>query len=112
MNVYQLITRGTLEKKIMGLKWFKLNIATSIVNQQNLNLGSMNMDQILELFNVSLGNTAPPGKSGDPAGSNHLGLTPAMGAAGSKKNMLDGLKDLPPKSKYESVDQAKFHSSL
>ncbi|PLW17704.1 hypothetical protein PCASD_04930 [Puccinia coronata f. sp. avenae] len=96
----------------MGLQRFKLNIATSIVNQQNLNLGSMNMDQILDLFNVSLGNTAPPGKLGDPAGSNHLGLTPAMGAPGSKKNMLDGLKDLPPKSKYESVDPAKFCSSL
>ncbi|PLW39965.1 hypothetical protein PCASD_06841 [Puccinia coronata f. sp. avenae] len=112
MNVYQLITRGTLEEKIMGLQWFKLNIATSIVNQQNSNLGSMNMDQILDLFNVSSGNAAPPGKSGDPAGYNHLGLTPAMGAAGGKKNMLDGIKDLPPESKYKSVDPAKFRSSL
>ncbi|PLW56210.1 hypothetical protein PCANC_02036 [Puccinia coronata f. sp. avenae] len=112
VNVYRLITRGTLEEKIMGLQRFKLNIATSIVNQQNSNLGSLNTDQILDLFNVSSGDAAPPGESGDPAGYNHLGLTPAMGAAGGKKNVLDGLEDLPPESEYESLDPAKFLSSL
>ncbi|OZJ02562.1 hypothetical protein BZG36_04331 [Bifiguratus adelaidae] len=52
VNVYRLITRGTLEEKIMGLQKFKLNIASSIVNQQNSGLQSMDTDQILDLFNV------------------------------------------------------------
>lgn len=52
VNVYRLITRGTLEEKIMGLQKFKLNIANTIVNQQNSGLQSMDTDQILDLFNV------------------------------------------------------------
>lgn len=33
VNVYRLITKGTLEEKIMGLQKFKLSIANSVVNQ-------------------------------------------------------------------------------
>ncbi|RUS21143.1 hypothetical protein BC937DRAFT_93516 [Endogone sp. FLAS-F59071] len=53
VNVYRLITKGTLEEKIMGLQKFKLNIANTIVNQQNTGLQSMDTDQILDLFNVT-----------------------------------------------------------
>ncbi|KAI8070902.1 hypothetical protein BC940DRAFT_294717 [Gongronella butleri] len=52
VNVYRLITRGTLEEKIMGLQKFKLNIANTVVNQQNAGLKSMGTDQILDLFSV------------------------------------------------------------
>ncbi|KAK9368328.1 hypothetical protein V1509DRAFT_623764 [Lipomyces kononenkoae] len=52
VNVYRLITRNTIEEKIMGLQRFKLNIANTIVNQQNAGLSSMDTDQILDLFNV------------------------------------------------------------
>merc|ERR1712188_105051 len=41
VNVYRLITRGTLEEKIMGLQKFKLNIANTVVNQDNASLRSM-----------------------------------------------------------------------
>jgi TATA-binding protein-associated factor len=53
VNVYRLITRNTLEEKIMGLQKFKLNIASTIINQQNSGLSSMDTDQILDLFSVS-----------------------------------------------------------
>lgn len=52
VNVYRLITRGTLEEKIMGLQRFKLHIAGSVVNQQNAGLGSMNTGEVLDLFSV------------------------------------------------------------
>ncbi|KAK9467494.1 hypothetical protein V1512DRAFT_237084 [Lipomyces arxii] len=52
VNVYRLITRNTVEEKIMGLQRFKLNIANTIVNQQNSGLATMDTDQILDLFNV------------------------------------------------------------
>ncbi|RKP10325.1 hypothetical protein THASP1DRAFT_11354, partial [Thamnocephalis sphaerospora] len=55
VNVYRLITRGTLEEKIMGLQKFKLNIANSVINQQNAGLQSMGTDQILDLFSVDNG---------------------------------------------------------
>ncbi|KPV76382.1 uncharacterized protein RHOBADRAFT_52398 [Rhodotorula graminis WP1] len=53
VNVYRLIMRGTLEEKIMGLQRFKLNIASTIVSQQNSDLSSLGTDQILDLFQVS-----------------------------------------------------------
>lgn len=53
VNVYRLITRNTLEERIMGLQKFKLNIASTIVNQQNAGLNSMDTDQILDLFNTN-----------------------------------------------------------
>ncbi|KAK9320427.1 hypothetical protein V1517DRAFT_348194 [Lipomyces orientalis] len=52
VNVYRLITRNTVEEKIMGLQRFKLNIASTIVNQQNAGLSTMDTDQILDLFNI------------------------------------------------------------
>ncbi|KAK9476188.1 hypothetical protein V1514DRAFT_199606 [Lipomyces japonicus] len=52
VNVYRLITRNTVEEKIMGLQRFKLNIANTIVNQQNSGLSTMDTDQILDLFNL------------------------------------------------------------
>ncbi|ODV92971.1 hypothetical protein CANCADRAFT_30966 [Tortispora caseinolytica NRRL Y-17796] len=51
VNVYRLITRNTIEEKIMGLQKFKLNIASSVINQQNSGLESMGTDQLLDLFN-------------------------------------------------------------
>lgn len=55
VNVYRLITRNTLEEKIMGLQKFKMNIASTIVNQQNTGLSSMGTNQLLDLFDVEEG---------------------------------------------------------
>lgn len=52
VNVYRLITRNTLEEKIMGLQKFKMNIASTIINQQNSGLASMGTDQIFDLFSM------------------------------------------------------------
>jgi TATA-binding protein-associated factor len=57
VNVYRLITRGTLEEKILSLQRFKIDVASTVVNQQNAGLGTMDTDQILDLF--SLGDTGP-----------------------------------------------------
>ncbi|KAG0149490.1 hypothetical protein CROQUDRAFT_687820 [Cronartium quercuum f. sp. fusiforme G11] len=104
VNVYRLITRATLEEKIMGLQRFKLNIATSIVNQQNSNLSSLDTDQILDLFNIS----STEDKSKEVSTSASVGLE----GSGLKKNLLDGLEELPPESEYDSLDPAKFVGSL
>ncbi|KAI8812840.1 SNF2 family N-terminal domain-containing protein [Cladochytrium replicatum] len=53
VNVYRLITRGTLEEKIMGLQKFKLNIASSVINEDNAGLKSMDTGMILDLFSLS-----------------------------------------------------------
>ena len=53
VNVYRLITRDTLEEKIMGLQKFKLHVANSVVTHQNAHLTTMNTEQLLDLFDVS-----------------------------------------------------------
>ncbi|GAO48421.1 hypothetical protein SAICODRAFT_21270 [Saitoella complicata NRRL Y-17804] len=91
VNVYRLITRGTLEEKIMGLQRFKLNIASSIVNQQNSGLATMDTDQILDLFN--LGETAPAEKrDGDAEGG--VDAEGNVVKKGGAKNILDEVPEL------------------
>lgn len=105
VNVYRLITRGTLEEKIMGLQKFKLNIANSIVNQQNSGLQSMDTDQILDLFNVSKeGETAKKKPKTESAGTEGLG---------NAKAVLENLETLWDEKDYEeeyNIDS--FISSL
>lgn len=52
VNVYRLITRGTLEEKIMGLQKFKMSIANTVISQDNASLQSMGTDQLLNLFTL------------------------------------------------------------
>ncbi|KAI5298504.1 ribosome biogenesis protein tsr3 [Ascosphaera pollenicola] len=53
VNVYRLITRGTLEEKILNLQRFKIDVASTVVNQQNAGLSTMDTDQLLDLFNLN-----------------------------------------------------------
>lgn len=97
VNVYRLITRGTLEEKIMGLQRFKLNIASSVVTQQNSGLGSMNTGEVLDLFKVSA--------DGDDS------KKPKKDASGlSMSKVLEGLEDLPPEDEYAELSLDNFLS--
>lgn len=102
VNVYRLITRGTLEEKIMSLQRFKIDVASTVVNQQNAGLGSMETDQILDLF--SLGDTdGVPGMAG---GDKDVGEDDAVDATGEikekgKKGYLDDIGELWDEGLYE-----------
>ncbi|GAA6037551.1 hypothetical protein NBRC10512_002557 [Rhodotorula toruloides] len=99
VNVYRLIMRGTLEEKIMGLQRFKLNIASTVVSQQNSDLASLGTDQILDLFQVS--DTAPAATSA-PSGDKPM----------SQKAILESLDDLPTEGEYGDLDLSAFTASL
>ncbi|KAI0902573.1 hypothetical protein F4806DRAFT_491044 [Annulohypoxylon nitens] len=77
VNVYRLITRGTLEEKILSLQAFKIDVASTVVNQQNAGLGTMDTDQILDLFNL-----------GD-SGTNLLSDKPKNAIEGREEDMVD-----------------------
>ncbi|OCH89091.1 SNF2 chromatin remodeling protein [Obba rivulosa] len=103
VNVYRLITKGTLEEKIMGLQRFKLNIANSVVTQQNSGLTSMDTDLVLDLFRHTTADedaAAARKKEKDPS------------ASFGQKNVLKGLEDLPPEEEYEGLDLSNFMGSL
>ncbi|KAI2639821.1 hypothetical protein GGS26DRAFT_587270 [Hypomontagnella submonticulosa] len=77
VNVYRLITRGTLEEKILSLQAFKIDVASTVVNQQNAGLGTMDTDQILDLFNL-----------GD-SGPNLISDKPQNNIEGREEDMVD-----------------------
>ena len=104
VNVYRLITRGTLEEKILNLQRFKIDVASTVVNQQNAGLGSMETDQILDLFN--LGETDPNLSIGDKGDANGVDESNAVDAEGNvkekgKKGILDELSELWDDKQYE-----------
>ncbi|KAL1971156.1 hypothetical protein VTN77DRAFT_107 [Rasamsonia byssochlamydoides] len=103
VNVYRLITRGTLEEKILNLQRFKIDVASTVVNQQNAGLGTMDTDQLLDLFN--LGETAEgaekPGQD-VPAG-NEVDMVDIDGEVKEKgkKGWLDDLGELWDDRQYQ-----------
>ncbi|KAM0788287.1 hypothetical protein ACM66B_001433 [Microbotryomycetes sp. NB124-2] len=101
VNVYRLIMRGTLEEKIMGLQRFKLNIASSVVTQQNSDLASLGTDQVLDLFNVSAEESGPK-KPSHTQDDKHV----------SQKALLEGMGDLPADDEYQDLNFDAFTASL
>ncbi|XP_034407623.1 TATA-binding protein-associated factor 172 [Cyclopterus lumpus] len=88
VNVYRLITRGTLEEKIMGLQKFKISIANTVISQDNASLQSMGTDQLLNLFSLD------KGEKGEQSS--------ATSGKTSMKSVLDGLGELWDQQQYDT----------
>ncbi|KAH9873083.1 hypothetical protein J1614_005480 [Plenodomus biglobosus] len=110
VNVYRIVTRGTLEEKILNLQRFKIDVASTVVNQQNAGLGSMQTDQILDLFNVSADSNDPSALPPPPSNAKDDGTgideNDAVDATGAlrekgKKGFLDDLGELWDERQYE-----------
>ena len=90
VNVFRLLTKGTLEEKVMSLQRFKLDVANAVVNSDNMSLAAMDTGQMLELFTAEKGaaggasderRNAPAGGAG-AAGGGRRGGRPEAGADG------------------------------
>ena len=92
VNVYRLITRGTLEEKIMGIQRFKTHIANTVVNRENSNLQSMNTEQLLDLFKVD---------DSDTVTTNESSSDMLAGTGKGMKAALAGLGELWEEKQYE-----------
>ncbi|CAE7140157.1 unnamed protein product [Rhizoctonia solani] len=107
VNVYRLITKGTLEEKIMGLQRFKLNIANSIITQQNSGLASMDTDQVLDLFKRTTEE-----EDAAAAAKKREEKKAAAGGSVSQKHILEGLEDLPGEDEYSGLGLDNFMDSI
>jgi len=65
VNVYRLLTRHTLEARIMSLQRFKLDLAAAVVTTDNASMASMDTGALLDLFAAEKG--APVGQAAAPA---------------------------------------------
>lgn len=50
LNVYRLITKHTLEEKIMGIQKFKIGLANSIVNMDNASIKNIKESHLPDLL--------------------------------------------------------------
>jgi len=109
VNVYRLITRGTLEEKIMSLQRFKLDVASTVINQQNAGLATMETDQILDLFNVDDAATSSVAKPG-----NEEEMVDVNGQVIKKgtKGVLDDLTELWDETQYDEYNLDNFIAAL
>ena len=87
---------------ISSLQRFKLNIANSVVTQQNSGLESMDTDLVLDLFRHT--STEEEASSSKKERDSNL---PA-----GQRNLLQGLDDLPAEEEYQDLELSSFMSSL
>nr|XP_023679976.1 TATA-binding protein-associated factor 172 [Paramormyrops kingsleyae] len=103
VNVYRLITRGTLEEKIMGLQKFKMSIANTVISQENASLQSMGTEQLLNLFTLDKDEKLEKGEASAASSSGKA----------SMKSVLDSLGDLWDQQQYDAeYDLDNFMHSL
>lgn len=106
VNVYRLITRSTLEEKIMGLQKFKMLTANTVISSENASMETMGTDQLLDLFSLEGNGKTPNGSSN---------TIPNVGgvSSGSVQGMLSTLPDLWDAKEYEEeYDIKTFMSTL
>ncbi|KAF7949226.1 hypothetical protein EAE96_008393 [Botrytis aclada] len=115
VNVYRLITRGTLEEKILSLQRFKIDVASTVVNQQNAGLGTMETDQILDLFNLGDTSEVPLAADSSVQAEREEDMVDATGEVREKgkKGWLDDLGELWDGKEYEeSFDLEGFLKTM
>lgn len=89
VNVYRLITRKSLEEKIMGLQKFKILTANTIVSSENSSMETMGTESLFDLFDSSADKN-----------KNSKGESTDSGSA-TMKNVLENLPDLWEDNQYE-----------
>jgi TATA-binding protein-associated factor len=120
------IVRGTPMRLLTldSLQRFKIDVASTVVNQQNAALGNMETDQLLDLFNVSssetAGDVAPLPAADATGGEAAAGVSEhdAVDATGEvrlkgKRDLLDDMQALWDESQYrEEYDLDAFLASM
>ncbi|CAO1627101.1 unnamed protein product [Jaminaea pallidilutea] len=101
VNVYRLITRDTLEARIMGLQQFKLNVANTVISQQNKGMDSMSTEQVLDLFQAS---ASGKDASAAGAGSGKSSLEAAIAAANGSGAATGGSSKISQKALLAHMD--------
>ena len=53
VNIYRLVSSGTIEEQILRLQQMKLKVAEAVVNSENSTMYSMGTDRLLDIFTTS-----------------------------------------------------------
>lgn len=90
---------------IASLQRFKIDVASTVVNQQNAGLSTMETDQILDLFNLGETSSTAERPSQD-GGTNDVDMVDINGEIKEKgkKGWLDDLGELWDEGQYQEYD--------
>ncbi|XP_073832127.1 histone acetyltransferase 1 [Musca autumnalis] len=103
VNVYRLITRKSLEEKIMCLQKFKLLTANTVVSSENASLDTMGTGQIFDLFNLNERNKEAEKQTSLASASGQL----------SMNAIIENLPELWSEQQYdEEYDVTNFVQAL
>ncbi|XP_043463907.1 TATA-binding protein-associated factor 172 [Leptopilina heterotoma] len=94
VNVYRLVTRSTVEEKIMGLQKFKLLTVNTVISTDNASLQTMGTEQILDLFSLDNGKEKKSERSGDATSK-------VSGVPGVSRTILEILPELWEQQQYD-----------
>jgi TATA-binding protein-associated factor len=114
VNVYRILTRGTIEEKVMSLQRFKLDVANAVVNADNASMKSMDTGAMLELFTAEKGKKAKldAEKKAHAEGGNG-GEDQGQTQNAPMKQILNGLDELWAQSQYdEEFDVEQFQKTF
>ena len=102
VNVYRLVTRGTLEEKILNLQRFKVDVASQVVRQQKGGLAGMDTGEILDLFNLEgVGGVEDDKKKSGEEGEGAVDEVTGEVREKGKKGFLDDIGELWGEEQYE-----------
>lgn len=102
VNVYRLITRNTVEEKILGLQRFKLKTANSVITRDNSSLSSMATDQLFDLFSLD--------DEDEPIGGAAVEVKKGHNKGGVKA-LLENLPELWDDSQYSAEYDLEAYTS-
>ncbi|XP_008559324.1 TATA-binding protein-associated factor 172 [Microplitis demolitor] len=105
VNVYRLITRSTVEEKIMGLQKFKLYTAKTVISTDNSSLDTMRTEQLLDLFSLENGREK---KADEGENSRAINAIPGL-----SRSVLEIIPELWEQQQYDDeYDLDAFLSTL
>lgn len=67
VNVYRLITQGTVEEKVMSLAKFKLNTAQALIGADNTSMMTMETGELMNMFTLDGDEAKKKPGGGEPA---------------------------------------------
>ena len=116
VNVYRLLVRGTLEEQVMSLQKFKLDVASAVVNAENMSLTNMDTGNLLDLFALQEGGAQGKNKVVNGEGGGAAGTAAAVGGGAARKGLAAMLAELSDPDKvqaeYEEFDLDQFKEKL
>ncbi|KAG2490891.1 hypothetical protein HYH03_010808 [Edaphochlamys debaryana] len=73
VSVYRILTRSTLEERVMGLQQFKMDVAAAVVNADNMSMDNMDTSCLLDVFGAPGSGAGGAGGAGGAAGAGGAG---------------------------------------